>query len=110
MTSPKPGSSRTAISRTASGVTSRRATPVPPVVRMSWQPRATCSRTARWISLLVVRDERLGQHLPAVGLRCRFQRRAAEVIVEALRGAVRDGDDADLICMIVASDLASHGP
>ena len=50
MTSPKPGSSRAPISRTASGVTSRGPTPVPPVVRMSWQPRATCSRTARWIS------------------------------------------------------------
>src|ERR1051326_5268786 len=32
ITSPNPGSSRTAISRTASGVTSRNATPVPPVV------------------------------------------------------------------------------
>ena len=50
ITSPKPGNSRNAISRTASGVTSRVATPVPPVVRIRWQPLFTCSRSARWMS------------------------------------------------------------
>lgn len=48
--SPKPGSSRMAISRTASGVTSRSATPVPPVVSTSEQPLPMSERIARWMS------------------------------------------------------------
>ena len=47
--SPKPGSSRSATARVASGVTSRGAGPVPPVVRIRWQPTSSASSHRVWL-------------------------------------------------------------
>ena len=48
--SPKPGSSLSATAKVASGVTSRSAGPVPPVVSTRWHPASTSSRRVWLIS------------------------------------------------------------
>src|SRR5882762_5534193 len=114
--SPKPGMTLSAMASVASGVTSRRAGPVPPVVSTRWQRFSSTSSTsvdemATIESTLVeLVDERRfdGRHL--VGDEARFvapggrgdrrmqpflERRDAFVAVDAGRGAVADGDQAD---------------
>ena len=88
----------------ASGVTSRRAGPVPPVVTTRQQPsRSHSSRSVVLDQRLFVRDQ-AGHRLPRARQDFRqavADRRAATVLVDALAGAVGDGHDAD-------ADRGSH--
>ena len=69
--------------------------PVPPVVRISPQPCAPNARIASWMRGDVVGHDGLRRDGPAVLRRLAAQGRAAEVLVLAGGGAVRNGDDAD---------------
>ena len=96
--SPKPGISLVATASVASGVTSRGAGPVPPVVRTRSQRRLVDELAqGRLDRLLLVGDQ---PRLPLDRVQHRAaqpvaQRRDALVLVDAGRGAVADRDQAD---------------
>ena len=101
--SPKPGISLSATASVASGVTSRGAGPVPPVVSTRSQPAPSTSS----LSVAAIAPARRGSAgLPVdrVAQRARqpvLQRRQALVLVDAAGGAVADRDDADAHGVVV---------
>ena len=97
ISSPKPGSTRSHTASVASGVTSRGLGPVPPVVRMSEQPSTSASSmsAASIFGRSSGTSRRTGRHGERADLRAPPRSRAALVLVDALRGPVRNGDDAD---------------
>ena len=98
ITSPNPGISRSITVRAASGVTSRSATPVPPVVRIS----ETCPESASRFRTAAIRSTSSGhhflsRHLPAQRLGTLAQHRAGAILARAgdHRIADRHNRDAD---------------
>jgi hypothetical protein len=94
MTSPKPGISNRMISRIASGVTSRSATPVPPVVRIKPHP---CPEKLRIVSEFAFchRARSPRPKHPSHVFRQLLLQPATEIFILPAAGAIGNGDDTD---------------
>jgi hypothetical protein len=98
ITSPKPGNSRTAISRTASG----RHIAEGNSGTASGEDKRTFGDLLAKGALDVaffVRHQSLRHHSPAVNFGCLLKRRPAKVVIKPPRRPIGDGDDSNLICM-----------